>query len=381
MPVMPTSSSDASLQRSLCFLKDDPDNAHLQAEVFERALQCGALDVATEHAHRALAARPDDAVWLNRMAMLDMAQQRYAHADTLLAGLQARGFADEAISFNRAYCASCLGNDEAACSTLKRLLAASALPGVFPLLMRCLHRLGRIDEALELFTDRLAAGFTVDDDAASFAIASLLAIDADRLPLAQRWADEALQHAPKQMEALVARASVALARQDADAAERDLCVALGINPNDGRACSAMGVVWLLRQDPEQACTYFQHAVTALPDHIGSWHGLGWCQLMLQDAIGAQHAFTHALERDHNFAESHGGLAMAFAILGQFDAAQACVARALRLDVRSLSGRYAQALINGEVGDLAAFKRRAKAILGDSAMTDGRNLAAIVLRSR
>ncbi len=363
------------LQRYLGFLKYDPDNVSLRADIFDLALRCGANNIARQQARHALAAAPDAPAWINRLAMLEMAQQRYVLADALLADLQARGVENEGVIFNRAYSAFCQQKYALACAMLKPLSVRSTLSPILPLYLRCLHRLGNIDEALRYFQQQLANGLAGD---IAYGVASLLALDAGRLPLAKSWAAQALQGHPLQVEALVTRASLALAMQDADAAEVDLRKALDINAQDGRVRSALGIVCLLRQQFAAASDNFLQAVKLLPGHIGSWHGLGWCQLLRQDALEARNSFEQALALDRNFAESHGALAAALARIGKLSEAQTHVARALRLDRHNLAARYAQALINGEVEDIAAFKRTVKRVIGDRTVADGRSLAGIVL---
>ncbi|HSW18711.1 MAG TPA: tetratricopeptide repeat protein, partial [Ramlibacter sp.] len=100
-----------------------------------------------------------------------------------------------------------------------------------------------------------------------------------------------------------------------------------------------------------------------PSHIGTWHGLGWTQLLLQDLDGARASFETALELDRNFAENHGGLAVILALQKQAQAAREHIELAQRLDRANLSSRYAQALLSGEAQDTQAIQRLAQRLLG------------------
>lgn len=59
----------------------------------------------------------------------------------------------------------------------------------------------------------------------------------------------------------------------------------------------------------------------MPAHIGSWHVLGWIQILQQKTNEAEQTFTHALKLDRTFGESHGGLGMTEALKGNWDKAE------------------------------------------------------------
>jgi tetratricopeptide (TPR) repeat protein len=119
---------------------------------------------------------------------------------------------------------------------------------------------------------------------------------------------------------------------------------------------------LLAGDLPTALAHFDNALATMPGHIGTWHGKAWAQLLSSDLPGAQRSFTSALDLDRNFAESHGGLAVALALLGRTEEALQHIERALRLDAFNLSGRYAQAILGGEIRDLESFQALAKRLL-------------------
>jgi len=149
-----------------------------------------------------------------------------------------------------------------------------------------------------------------------------------------------------------------LARQDAAQGR----AALQISPRDGRAWSAPAMADLLGGDLPTALAYFDNALATMPGHIGTWHGKAWAQLLSSDLPGAQRSFTSALDLDRNFAESHGGLAVALALQGRTEEALQHIERALRLDAFNLSGRHAQAIFGGEIRDLESFQVPAKRLL-------------------
>jgi Tfp pilus assembly protein PilF len=100
----------------------------------------------------------------------------------------------------------------------------------------------------------------------------------------------------------------------------------------------------------------------MPQHIGSWHGLAWCQLMRGDVEAARASFEAALVLDRNFGETHGGLAVIAALQGRKQEASEAIERAQRLDRSGLSARYAQALLDGNAQDAQALKALATRML-------------------
>lgn len=367
----------ARLQRMLGFLEQDPDNALLRADVFELALAQGAFDIAQQCVAAGLAAQPGEHGWLHRRAMLLIAEHRYAEATLQLEALLAQGVSDPVLRYNLAYVAYREGRYDAASSQLTALLdAPGAPPQVLALLLRCLHQVGALEHGVQLFQARAAAGEASED---AFGVASLMAVDLDRVAQAGEWAERALRADPDQQEALVARGSVALAQQDAEGAVPLLQRALAAHGQDGRIWSALGIAFLLRQDLPAALRHFRQAALLLPDHIGTWHGLAWSQLLSQDRDGARLSFERALELDRNFGESHGGLAVVLALQGQAAAAREAIERALRLDPRNVSARYAEAILNGDANDMARFRKLAERVLGDRQSSGGASLADIVLR--
>jgi tetratricopeptide (TPR) repeat protein len=203
-------------------------------------------------------------------------------------------------------------------------------------------------------------------DVQAAGIASLIAIDASDFAAAQRWSVGSLSEgspAEHPVESLVTQASIALAARDAVRAVQFADAALQRQPGDGRAWSTRGFAALLANDLSAAHTAFVKAVSAMAQHIGTWHGLGWTQILQGDLDGARSSFDTALALDRNFAESHGGLAVVLAMQSQRQAAQEHAELALRLDKANLSGRYAQALLSGEVKDAKDVQRFARRLLG------------------
>jgi len=373
-----TPSSDSRLQRYLAFLAEDPENLLLRSEIFDLALAAGAHDAAEQQIEFMLQRHPREPQWEHRLALLRIAQKRYAEANVIIDELLACNHGEPVLRYNQAYVAFREGHYEKARAVLSALMQEEGAPtGTLALLLQVLHRLGAVNEGLALFEGRLVGGVPP----AAYGVASLMAIDAGRIAQAGTWSEHALRAEPMQLEALVARASVALAAQDSATAMPYLERALQVNPADGRTWSAHGMALLLRMECEQAVQSFKKAVASMPDHIGTWHGMAWSQLMLKDLAGARQSFEQALAIDRNFGESYGGLAVVLALQGQDHAAREHIDKALRLDSRSLAARYAEAILSGEANDAERFRRLAERVLAGRTAFDGSSMAELVLRRR
>jgi tetratricopeptide (TPR) repeat protein len=373
-----TPAPPSRLPRLLEYLKQDPGNARLRADIFDTALADGQFAIAKDQAIALLESTENDAPSRNRLALVHIAQGDYTEARRVLSQLIEDGFTDPVITFNLAHAAFREGDFVAAAATLKRMPESlDASSSAFALLLRCLHRLGAIADALTLFESRVPGGAVSGD---AFGVASLLAFDAGRLAEAGAWSAAALEQNPAQYEALVAQGSALLASRDADGAARALDLAHQVNPVDGRTWSARATASMLQLDLGLAQRQYETAVTYLPDHIGTWHGLAWCRLMSMDFAGARQAFERALELDRNFGESHGGLAVVFAMEGRAAEAQEAIERASRLDPSNLSAQYAQAVLSGDATDVAHFEDLARRLLAGRVMGE-KSMADIVLRRR
>lgn len=365
----PDEGSTARLERLEAYLREDPSNPGLLTEAFGAALQCAQWERAAFHLRHAQALQPGNLAWSLREGDLLLAQGQYQLATELLDALLSldgtpREFTD-AVLHNLAWIAFQDGRYQDCADRLTPRLqdldhpASAALASLW---LRALHHAGQLDQAV---TWAAAADARQQLPAAAAGVASLAALDADQLERAGQWAARALEQATpddRPIEALVTQSSLALARQDAAQARTQARAALQISPRDGRAWSAHAMADLLAGDLPTALAHFDNALATMPGHIGTWHGKAWAQLLSSDLQGAQRSFTSALDLDRNFAESHGGLAVALALQGRTEEAQQHIERALRLDAFNLSGRYAQAIVGGEIRDLESFQALAKRLL-------------------
>ncbi len=232
------------------------------------------------------------------------------------------------------------GHDETVCTILQRLMQTDGTSQkVLPLLLRSMHRQGHIDAALALFESLVSSNNVDGINDHAYGVASLLAVDANRMDLASLWSQQALSSLPEQREALVAGATAALAEKNLQQAKKLSEKAVNHYPQEGRAWSVAGVTSMMEHKFEEARNQLRKATELMPRHIGSWHALGWCELQ-NDLSAARIAFENALALDHNFADSHGALAVVLLMQDHPTEAKAHITRALKLDPNSLTGKYA-----------------------------------------
>lgn len=383
--ISPESAIEAARQRLArldAYLREDPGNQALNAEAFEAALRCGEWERAEAYLRTGQFSGQNDLGWALREGDMWMARQNWHQAQLVLESLQKRSNVPtdfyRAVQHNLAYIDFQKGDYSAGIQRLAPILEDRQQSGVHPALqllwLRILHRLGELDRACCWAKAQENAGMLGPEAAG---VASLIALDASDLAAARRWslaALDAVLAAPKSIEALVTQSSLALADQNGAGARRFANEALSINPTEGRAWSTRAFADLLEGELSVALKHFEQALAMMPQHIGTWHGKAWTQILLKDLDAAQSTFETALEMDRNFAESHGGLAVVLALKQKIQEAQFHIDRALRLDPENLSGRYAQAIVDGDVHDANSLKRFAHRLLGTRSGPLGRKMS-------
>lgn len=370
----------ARLARLAAYLERDPENLSLRADIFDTALSAGAFDEAQRQVVWALTRNPADFAWRHKLVLLDMARGEWDEARALLGSLEAEGLGGPVVRYNLAYVDFAQGRVADAEAKLGPLVAEAVeqVPESLATLVSCQHLRGAPDEAIATFA-RHAARVPVSP--AALGAASLAAIDADAGASAAAWAEQALRADAHQVEARVAKATLLLGARDAAGALSLLSEVLARKPGDGRVLSTVALAQMLAGQLQAARPLFQRAIEAMPTHIGTWLGYGWCLFFMKDNAGARAAFERALALDENFGESHGAIAVVEAADGHEEAARAAIRRARGLDPRSLAAAYAQGLLDGEAQDTERFIALAQRSLSRHTMPDGRSLSESVLGRR
>lgn len=347
------------LERLAAWLRDDPANPALLADACETAIACGAHDRALAYIESAERLALDRAEWGFRRARLAIARRDLDEAAQLLEDLAARHGPHPVLAHDLAY-VRFLQGDYAGCRALVQSwladgappLPAEHLEPLQVLWLRAAHRLHALDEALEWARARRDAGTL---QPAAQGVASLIAVDDDDFDAALVLSQAALAADPAQLEALVARASVALAQGQPERAIPMLDRALARHPDDGRTWSVLGLASLQQMNLPIAQAQLERAVQTMPDHVETWHALAWARLLQDDRAGALDALRKALAVDPDAPDTHGALGLVLAMAGEREQARQHLETAERLDPENAAGRYAQVLLTGPAVDPRAIE--------------------------
>jgi len=372
-----SSPSLARLEKLQGFLEHDPDNLSLLAEIADTAISCGELETARAMAQRGLERVPGDPYFSLRLSSVALAEGNHEEAGEITGSLLQQGHGDAAVRYNHAHALIGRGRFEEAQEMLSRLYAEGApFPQIPQLLIRALHYLGEVEEAIAIAQSYLENHPDAGDVAGML---SLLHFDNDDLAAAEHWSRQALAQAPNNLDALLAGAGVALAAEDAPSARTLLHRAVSLSPTNGRAWSKLALADLLDLDLVSAREKLAYAVKYMPEHIGTWHILGWVQLMQQDIDGAETSFCRALALDDNFGETHGGLSAIAAMRGDWVSAEDHAKIARRLAPEAMSAHYMQIIRLQQEGKTDTAFRMMEIALKRGHAPSGGNLSEMLRR--
>lgn len=341
IPDIPFSPSLQHLQRLLGYLQQDPENLGLLADVADAALASGEMITAHTVLHKALLVKPGDPYFLLRLSSLALANRDYAESLRITHAMLEEGKGPVPVLYNHAFALFCLGQFGEARDIFQAILSVE--PGneqVALMLMRTLHYLGEVDEAIER---GLAYCQRFPDNGDLAGQLALLYVDADQLPLAGEWAQKALHSSPSNLEALLAASTATLGQEDIPACLEYARRAIDVQPRNGRAWANRGLAQLLSFDILAAQESLATATECMSEHIGTWHLLGWARLLTGDVAGAEACFQRALTIDDAFGETYGGLAAIAASSGDWAKSDEYAKMARRLDPDSMSAHYGQIL--------------------------------------
>lgn len=291
----------------------------------------------------------------------------FAAVVELLQPLAGATEAPAGIAHDLAYAHFSLGRFDAAMRALDdvRPQGEDAVP-VALLKARILHHQGQYAAALALL-ETIAGGPRL---AEALGLRAMLLLDNGDTAQAAKAAAQALGIDPSQYEAAIVAGTVALWEQRLDASQSLFEQVLKRDPHSGRALLGMGQNRMLRADLPAALATLQRATTEMPQHVGSWHALAWCQLLQGNLAGAENSFGRAFAIDRTFGETHGGLALAHALRGDRVAAEESIKRATRLDANGMAARYARSVLLLDEGQ----EDEARAIVDDILKSPGQAIA-------
>lgn len=225
------------------------------------------------------------------------------------------------------------------------------------IIARSLYIDNRLEHAVELITSE-----NVSTSAEALGLLSMLYFDLADLEKAALNFDKALNIKTNQFDALLAKASYEVTMHNMDLAFSIINQCLELQPKNGRVLSLLGQVKLYNVQVVDAVDTLKLATEYMPEHIGTWHLLGWAYMLTQQLELAEQAFNAALILNPNFAESHGALACVAINNNQIEQAKILTKKALRLDKNSFSALYANALILAVDGKKEEADRMVKSIL-------------------
>jgi tetratricopeptide (TPR) repeat protein len=345
---------DEQIRRHEGYLTRDAANLPLRLTLGDLYRRAGRLDEAAASYDECERLAPGHAAARSRMALVRIAQHRFAEAESALRGLLADGAtaadADPALLHNLALALY----HQRRFAEARDCFAQAAQRGLdVPAndagLARASHHLGDLPAAIE------AARRWVEraPGAASRSYLALLHMDGNDTARGEQLAREALAEQPENVDANIVCGLALAEKQDSAQARVHFETALRHEPDSGRAWLGLGLARLHAGEHAGAIEALQRAAEIYPDNPGYVVALGWAHLTARDAAAARGAFEQAVRVDRTFAESHGGLAAALAMESRIAEAREEIQVALRLDRNCFGAQYARAAILAIQGHQAA----------------------------
>lgn len=342
------------------FLAQDPHNPDLACDLADALFASGEVIAARD----VLDSLPQDVALAPgvrfRLARCALATGEYADAASIHAAMLQEGLDGVALRHDLAFAQLCMQRADEAMRTLSAAFDAfGATPEL--LILKSRIALMQADFALAVSSADEALAMRPGDPVA-LGVKALAQFDGSEQDASAYTARTALEIDPYQHEALLVAATLCLWQQDVDTAQPLFERALERHPNSGRALSGYGQLLMLRNELPRAGEVLAHATRTMSNHIGTWHALAWCQLLMGRIDDAEASYRSAYEVDRNFGDTHGGLALIAALRGQYDEADLSIRRALRLDPNAATARYAQALLMEARGDAAGSEAQIAKLL-------------------
>jgi tetratricopeptide (TPR) repeat protein len=332
---------EGAIRKYESYVKTDPHNGHLWLTLGDFYHRASRLDDAIACYERCQLEDPQQLAARSRIALVRISQHRFAEAATLLSALLEAEPDNTSLLYNLGLALFYQDQwQEAKDLFSKALTHGLKSTDTLAYLTRCLHHLGETREAIEFCTQWLALA---QDDSSKAALA-LLEMDDGNMPRARELAQQVLARDPDNVEASIVAGTSSVEQQEMENAERFFSRILQRQPDNPRAWLGIGIIHLYQQKHSAAIAALEKAVSLMPGNSGTIVALGWARLSARDIRGAEKTFRQALAVDHNFAESHGGLATTLALQARVDEAHAAIRIASRLDPANFGGHFASIII-------------------------------------
>ncbi len=327
-----------SIDKLLSYWEKDKSNKQLAQQIVQTYCKAGRFEDCQSFVRSLPQTLLTDPELLWQIGYVYLVSGRIEEASNHFASLQAD---DLGRAYGLALCHFAGLQYQAARDELQAFVGAEdAQPVPLLLDLRCQYFLGQTDDAFARGLDLLQRWQSPELSG----LLAVLALDCNDLEQAGRFAQQALEQEPMQHDANLAMASVLISAQQYGAA-LEHCKLLTANyPGQGRGWSLLGQIHLVQNRIKDALQAFTTAVKTMPDHIGTWHLKAWCELLLDNLVQAGQSFQSALALNHNFAESHAGVALVEFYKGNLADAGNKLKIAMRLDPNNVTGKFLQSQI-------------------------------------
>lgn len=150
---------------------------------------------------------------------------------------------------------------------------------------------------------------------ARFALAGIQAAEGDFSAAAENYR-RVIQHRDDVAEVRKAYADMLIASKDVEEAERQLWLAVGIDPEYFDGLQSLGILLMQREEYGEATEAFRRATKSRPKDARAWFLLGAARRRLGDVMGAIDALQQSLQLDPKAIETRQELGTALVMSGQ-----------------------------------------------------------------
>lgn len=330
-----------TIERYEKFVEFDAGNHLLWLSLGDLYHQAARLDKAAACFERCLELDPAHAPARSRLASVLISEHRFAEAEQSLRQMIDAGETDAALFHNLGLT---LFYQDRWSEARERFAEAAArglgAPANYKYLAYALHHLGRMDDALAACRRWVELAGNADSNG----YLALLEMDNGNMARARELALAVLAQHPQHVHSNIVAGSASVEHQEMRAAREHFQSVLRQQPDGGRAWLGLGLVELYEQRHAEAIEALDRAATLMPGNPGVRVALGWARLAARDVVGAERTFQEAVAVDRNFAESHGGLATAYAFQRKIDLAQSEIKIAMRLDPGGFGAVFAKTIL-------------------------------------
>ncbi|NVJ62224.1 MAG: tetratricopeptide repeat protein [Gammaproteobacteria bacterium] len=372
-----TDTANEQISRFESFLNSDPSNVALGRDLIALYFQNGLFEKAIGTFQEASSELKKDPMIAFNLGNCFLATGQYSQAKECFQITYSVHPEEPAVTYNLAYSEFALKEFESARDHLSTILESwTQVPNSLLVLARCLHHLGDLENALE-YVDQYLSEF---DDAEAKGLKGLLLVDLgkDEAAIELISADE--QSYLATLESAIAYSSATIALHDVESASKATEKAIQEYPEVGRLWSNQAQIDMLRLDLDTALVSLGNATKYMPNHIGTWHLLGWSLIMKDRHEEAMDAFLQAKELNRNFADTYGGIAVVDVHQNNLEEAKTNIKRAMGLDKDCIPGLYAQALVKEREGNKAEAEKIMQRVTSQDSFKNSQNYLPFVMQS-